>query len=995
MAKIENTSNYSITLRKLIDLFDWNEKTYDEIDKHMLKDSYEILYAKKDGKGILSTARKSQIRNYTDTSAHRSYEAVFNTFFQTNKGTTYVSTNEEEYTSIKGKRLRDDIHRVWLEKIKNAPNFVFEEKIEEFLHDSLLLTAKPGTIIKDIKEYLEENQKTTEAAKQADFLTVLTIISITRNYASELPEWIIPEYESPISGNAPESEEIKKGIHFIESAQWQKAVEIFENLERSATDKKSNLYNTQKRLYKYNAKIFYLLSEAYRGLWKESNNSKERLKIAQQVRHSLFSSADTYHSAEARLKIAQEYFDENNRTITDPTEYIFPYDIELCAEQCHMLISEHPESTRECGEAYWILYELSNDYGYIPPKAESKKYYLQKACAYNHREALKLHNIENTISVKKNSKHSTDHSTGTYFLNDTNKYSKYISKTCPEGWFHECYKLDKYGDIDDSWTKSKEKQKHFLISDDYDKNLSELLYLLETLKSSEHIADPYNRVEFYIRGIEEKIAPFVDTAMSRMKDLIFPIHILDDNKMAARVLAQHPLFYPIRRISDDEQVQLTLVIIGDTNCCEWLLRESFWMLTFNKSNVKTKILLLSPTAPEMVKNITALCPGMEQATKENIKTRTGGEISKQFPYIVGKECSCHSSEMIENIKNILKEGKTYFAIDMGSDTDNASMAIQIRELTVRKWVSDCEKEYSPNLELPVITFRCLDPDIANLSYRTVILNENYGSRWFNNYAVIPFGRMDQQYHWDALTNNLFDKLSLNIHLQYYLSDDFDITREEERYKAALKDYYNRTYNRDSSMSACMSIPYRLFQGIGISVKPSDTSKAFTQNIKKYRLLPVLPPEPINILESDTFYSEESIEHYLEIWNKHTEWRKTCKKPDHEKGEIYDEESLLYKLGKWEHERWNRWMISRKWKGINNREVVSSYYKEGNSKQQLYIGRIHPLIGSFMDVSFFGPYWKKLSGENKDFCNNDISAIQRTGDILKMKWTRATKEYYKN
>ena len=137
MAKIENTSNYSITLRKLIDLFDWNEKTYDEIDKHVLKDAYKILYAKKDGEGSLSTARKSQIRNYTDTSAHRSYEAVFNTFFQTNEGTT------EEDTSIKGKRFRDDIHKVWLEKIKNAPNFVFEEKIEKFLHDSLLLTAKP------------------------------------------------------------------------------------------------------------------------------------------------------------------------------------------------------------------------------------------------------------------------------------------------------------------------------------------------------------------------------------------------------------------------------------------------------------------------------------------------------------------------------------------------------------------------------------------------------------------------------------------------------------------------------------------------------------------------------------------------------------------------------------------------------------------------------------------------------------------------------------
>lgn len=969
MASTIHTENIPVTLKRIHELFTWEQAKDNDIEKYLLGDAYDKLYAKQNGEGLLSESGRSKIRNYTDKQcAHNGQKNVFFTFF---------AADDE-----KGKELQEHLRTVWLKKISTSDSFDFEKTADSFLADPLMKTAKPGSRVKDIKNSLESYRNAVDETKQAEFMTLLTIVAITRVCVEDLPDWVLLKNDGSIMETAPELEEIQKGKDAMERSQWQEAIDIFENLERFFTDKKSRVYNTEKRLLQYNARVTYLISEAYEGLWASTASSEDRQDLAAQVRDALFSSADTYHGAEARLKIAQSYFHKDNRNISNPADCIFPFDIEKCAQQCHLLILEHPYAAKECGEAYWMLYELANDYGYEPPKQESRELYLWKACAYNHREALRIHAIESTISAKKKSKRSSDTTKGLYYINDINQYSKYIARTRPEGWLDHFYVTDKYGDITDDWVKSKENQKHFLISDDYDKNLSDLLYLLETMKSYDNMADPYNRIEFYIRGTEEKIAPFIDTALSRMKHMIFPVHILDDSKRSARVLAQHPLFYPIRRIRENEQAILTYVIIGDTSCCEWLLREAFWMMTFRNHNIETNILVLSPNAENFVQDIAALCPGMEQALNGKRENRTGGEICRQFPYIAGKNCSYHSSAMISKIKDILRDGTCYFSIDMGSDTDNAAMAIQIRELSVRKWVSDSEKMYVPNPELPVITFRCQDPDIANLSYRTVVLNEDYGSRWFNNYAVIPFGRLDQQYHWDALTNSLFEELSLNIHLQYYLNDSFDMETEEEDYKEALKTYYRRTYNRDSSMSVCLSIPYRLFQGIGIGEQESTI------------VAPVLPSEPINILESDTFYSEEAIDSYLEIWRKHSDWRKSCKKPDHEKGEIYDEDSLLYKMGKWEHDRWNRWMISRKWQGVTNRKVVSAYFDEGNRKQQLYIGRIHPLIESFFDVGFFGPFWKKISGENRDFCNNDISSIQRTGEILTRHWTRAAREFYK-
>ena len=62
----------------------------------------------------------------------------------------------------------------------------------------------------------------------------------------------------------------------------------------------------------------------------------------------------------------------------------------------------------------------------------------------------------------------------------------------------------------------------FLISDNFERNLRELLHFLQVIKDNQKQVEN-GQFEFFIRGEEEKIAPFVDTALARLENLIIPV----------------------------------------------------------------------------------------------------------------------------------------------------------------------------------------------------------------------------------------------------------------------------------------------------------------------------------------------------------------------------------------------------------------------------------------------------------------------------------------
>ena len=166
-----------------------------------------------------------------------------------------------------------------------------------------------------------------------------------------------------------------------------------------------------------------------------------------------------------------------------------------------------------------------------------------------------------------------------YYVNtdsEHNEQARLLRKTAPKGWSEMPWPLPGDGldgrypdDRDRAWPPSEKwdtvgaqgGKKYFLLSDDREKN-SQRISVSSSVGQENTPDEPVIPAAFYIRGQEEKISPFIDTALARMGSRIIPVQILDDDKIAARVLARHPLFYPIRSLRQNQQARLNFVVIG-------------------------------------------------------------------------------------------------------------------------------------------------------------------------------------------------------------------------------------------------------------------------------------------------------------------------------------------------------------------------------------------------------------------------------------------------
>ena len=104
---------------------------------------------------------------------------------------------------------------------------------------------------------------------------------------------------------------------------------------------------------------------------------------------------------------------------------------------------------------------------------------------------------------------------------------------------------------------------------------------------------------------------------------------------------------------------------------------------------------------------------------------------------------------LEKLEIYGKNQYCYFIIDKGKDEDNLELSIHLREWIVRKNVKKWAKKYSDfdynkkveirEIEMPVIAFKCEDPNISFLVRTMVVQQEVQGDRWYNNYNLLPYG----------------------------------------------------------------------------------------------------------------------------------------------------------------------------------------------------------------------------------------------------------------
>lgn len=90
----------------------------------------------------------------------------------------------------------------------------------------------------------------------------------------------------------------------------------------------------------------------------------------------------------------------------------------------------------------------------------------------------------------------------------------------------------------------------------------------------------------------------------------------------------------------------------------------------------------------------------------------------------------------------------------------------------------------------------------------VVQMTDCGNSWYNNYNLISFGSLRDRYSWDQLDGGYLERVAESTHLEYCGCEASASLETKTDY---LKDYFDRSYNRDSSMAVALSMTYRLFQ----------------------------------------------------------------------------------------------------------------------------------------------------------------------------------------
>lgn len=651
-----------------------------------------------------------------------------------------------------------------------------------------------------------------------------------------------------------------------------------------------------------------------------------------------------------------------------------------CLTDCGTILLSGGMPQRVTGEALWLLYQLmESGHEAALAFAEEQKLgdagqVLEKACEQNWRAAIELRSQQrarDSVSLVRVLRHEDSPEYGTAFFNGSldSELAEILRRTIPVHW--ELKPLDRRTLSRELAGSGDTPLRFLLLGEDEEKNLKDALVVLQTLKQL-HQLDP-RCVSVFLGGAEERVAPLIDTAQEHMDGRIIPVTILDQEKTAAQqLLSRHPLFYPIRDVKSvflhsgvaqqNDRIErshtLHFVITGDSRCCEWLVREAYWMMTFREQylvRIRPVITVIAPKASELVDRVFFRCPGMESGAEGGVEIRAKdlGFLSEEYRKAVVSVFTAENSSC-------------YFAVDMGSDLENLEHAIRLRETLTRVWIRhDMTKELE---EPPVIAFRCEDSDLSKLSRETVVLNENLGSAWYNHYRLIPFGSAYDRASWQQLSENTQERVSFCGHLQYYRLDE-DGPGEpsrEEKWKAAWRDYYRRSYNRESSLGVALSLPYRLF----------NSHFAVITNHHGGETAVGLLPERWNILDPDTFWSGEARERFADVYDSAVRDREeeTVRYVSRKENE-YNE---LRAIAEWEHERWNRYMISRGWVTAKVQQTID-YRNAGNGRWQLYLGRMHPCIAPFDDLSWTA---KVLDQEEDYFMRIDMRNICATGSLLR-------------
>lgn len=625
---------------------------------------------------------------------------------------------------------------------------------------------------------------------------------------------------------------------------------------------------------------------------------------------------------------------------------------------CEKILNSTPGvDSKYLSEASYILYKGIRNNSYTPKGNYSAKYYLDLARRYGHQLAVEEYEeLSDNMSIVPVYTRPIVKETGRCYSNETNKYTLLFEKTIPLSWGGQAYTFNVIDFSKDSSFFNRS-NRILLLSDDFEQNLHDFLDFVKLIEDKKPTVDNF-KIDVFIRHTSDKIKNIIDTALNHISEYQLPTYIIDDDKKAAEnLLAFHPLFYPIHKVDIDnsENTTLNFIVIGNSNVCEWLVREAFTVMDFSTykkgkslGNVKCKITIVDKNADDLEIKIKKKFPGL----------RTSSEDFKDLcSPIIETETLKSDYDLYQTLNKIIHNDKNcYFTVATESDTTNLEIATNIRELLIRNAVPkhDESELICSNSNYP-IAFLCRDDYLANASKNMLVEGEVYGNQWFNNYSLIPFGKMSECYQWDKINGGIFEELAKCMHLQYNgLKCIKDYTSKEDYEtvkKNTLNSYYLRQYNRENSYAIALSMPYRLF-----NFKTSNGKR--------------IQPFMWNI-EDSTDYS--TVEHLKALASNISG---------------FTTEEVYKNIAVWEHGRWMRALLANGWIPVDNfDDTVFTVNKANNPHPQLFIARMHPCICAYDDQKSLQNILKENCNLKKDYFSYDLNNIKQTKELLKLGWFR--------
>ena len=660
----------------------------------------------------------------------------------------------------------------------------------------------------------------------------------------------------------------------------------------------------------------------------------------------------SFVSKEDIQKRAQYYgnFQENEtarRMLIPVPGYMNAKDFSSAGEICEQVFLQfHGSASAEVlAEALGYLYTCCAN-GYRVPSGFVSIEDIQKRAQYygNIYNGRKRKHIKADVNISKISTY------GYLTVNCENSVSEWIEKSKPALW--ETEELKEL----ESTLHPNSHQRVVLVNDDFDINLQDALNVLDYIKKSisdkkETKLSDWKDFELYIRCNEEECAPLLDTALSYFAEdsqiqasdpsAFIKVYFIDEAKRSADYLfARHPLFYPLTTLpqkmlkEDTKSAKLHVVILSDNpnqHYAKWLIKEAFWLLPCLREGIATKISLISPQASEICDSILSDCPGLacfsydsihqkvSMASRESEKIKIADIPSHEIHY---KDTSFSDRTILNTLWDTYASNDyLYFIVDSASDIESIRLATRVRELSIRKSVMEGHiNSYSKRNF--IIAVHCNDPDYAGLTRDLIIPKEpTDADQWFNTYHFIPFGSMDQLYSWDELNGGTIEEISQCVHLQYCQS-----SCEKDRCKENLKSYFERLYNRNSSFSVALSMPYRLFKA-GIS--PTDWTSW-------------------DIQDPDAWWKKEIRMQMAKKYNKKLSKEPTCQTKDASLNTPQIDEEFRQNLAIYEQVRWCCYQLTCGWLPVHPTDVIQ-YMRSGVSRHVLQIAKLHPCICSWDDL----------------------------------------------